>query len=268
MFARSAQSGFSLVELSIVLVILGLLTGGILGGQALIRAAELRAVSTEMQRYSSAVYTFRDKYFALPGDMTNATVFWGAQDAGDGIGTDCVNVTSTSALTCNGNGDGWIGIMSDGSTYYEWFRAWQHLANAGLVEGNYSGVGNITSPIHGQHSAGFNSPRPKISNASYSLRHLGIFTSGSPNFYEGDYGNSMLFGSNVGNLHGPIIRPEEAWNIDTKMDDGRPALGRVRTYKATSVAGYAPGCTNADTLAADYSLTSADVLCSLIFLQL
>ena len=76
-----ARSGFSLVELSIVLVILGLLTGGILAGQSLIRAAELRSVATESQRYMAALNSFRDKYFALPGDMANATAFWGAQNA-------------------------------------------------------------------------------------------------------------------------------------------------------------------------------------------
>jgi len=78
MAARPTSSGFSLVELSIVLVILGLLTGGILGGQALIRAAELRAVTTEYDRWVTATRTFQDKYFALPGDMTNATAFWGS----------------------------------------------------------------------------------------------------------------------------------------------------------------------------------------------
>ena len=51
------RSAFSLVELSIVLVILGLLTGGILTGQSLIRAAELRSVTSQMQQYRVAVYT-------------------------------------------------------------------------------------------------------------------------------------------------------------------------------------------------------------------
>jgi prepilin-type N-terminal cleavage/methylation domain-containing protein len=74
------QSAFSLVELSIVLVILGLLVGGVLMGQSLIRAAELRRVVTDYNKYTTAVQSFRDKYFALPGDMTNAQNFWGVQD--------------------------------------------------------------------------------------------------------------------------------------------------------------------------------------------
>ena len=95
------KNAFSLVELSIVLVILGLLTGGILGGQSLIRAAELRSVSTEAARYTTAVYSFRDKYMALPGDMPNATAFWGAAP-------DCSAQTASGASTCNGNGDGML----------------------------------------------------------------------------------------------------------------------------------------------------------------
>ena len=70
------RKGFSLVELSIVLVILGLLVGGVLSGQSLIRAAELRAATQEYQRYYTATQTFRDKYFAIPGDFNNAQAFW------------------------------------------------------------------------------------------------------------------------------------------------------------------------------------------------
>jgi prepilin-type N-terminal cleavage/methylation domain-containing protein len=66
------QTAFSLVELSIVLVILGLLVGGVLSGQALIRASEMRSITAQANQYRAAIYSFRDKYFAIPGDMANA----------------------------------------------------------------------------------------------------------------------------------------------------------------------------------------------------
>jgi prepilin-type N-terminal cleavage/methylation domain-containing protein len=131
------RNAFSLVELSIVLVILGLLTGGVLAGQSLIRAAELRSVNNEATKYISAVHTFRDKYFALPGDMANATRFWGAAHA---TPATCRNTVSTSAATCDGNGDG--RVLQTG-TSMEQMRFWQHLANAGLLEGSYDGVSNF-----------------------------------------------------------------------------------------------------------------------------
>ncbi len=125
---------FSLVELSIVLVILGLLTGGILTGQSLIRASELRSITTDMNRYVTATQTFRDKYFAVPGDMRNATAFWGVA-AGTGSDATCANTVSTSAATCNGNGDGVIQTFN--VAFDEIFLAPKHLANAGLIEGSY-----------------------------------------------------------------------------------------------------------------------------------
>src|ERR1035441_6872478 len=69
--------GFTLIELSIVLVIIGLIVGGVLVGQDLIRAAEVRATISQIEKYNTAVNTFRGKFNALPGDMnlTTATTF-------------------------------------------------------------------------------------------------------------------------------------------------------------------------------------------------
>jgi prepilin-type N-terminal cleavage/methylation domain-containing protein len=128
------NAGFSLVELSIVLVILGLLVGGVLTGKSLIRAAELRSVTTDQQRFVAAAQIFREKYQAFPGDMTNATAFWGTAAACPGTYLQ----PSTDATTCNGNGDG--GVRGDTTGSNESFRFWQQLANAGLIEGQYSGV--------------------------------------------------------------------------------------------------------------------------------
>ena len=76
-----ASKGFSLVEMAIVIDIIGLLVGGVLAGQNLMRAAEIRSIIEEEQRILGAVQAFQDKYAALPGDMSNATSVWGALPA-------------------------------------------------------------------------------------------------------------------------------------------------------------------------------------------
>jgi prepilin-type N-terminal cleavage/methylation domain-containing protein len=65
--------GFTLIELSIVLVIIGLIVGGVLVGQDLIRAAEVRAQITQIEKFNTAVNTFHGKFGALPGDMDALT---------------------------------------------------------------------------------------------------------------------------------------------------------------------------------------------------
>src|SRR5580700_8566203 len=72
MAAFSHKSGFTLIELSIVLVIIGLIVGGVLVGQDLIRAAGVRATISQIEKYNTAVNTFRAKYNnQLPGDISN-----------------------------------------------------------------------------------------------------------------------------------------------------------------------------------------------------
>lgn len=252
------QRGFSLVELSIVLVILGLLTGGILAGQSLIRAAELRSVSTDYGRYITAVQTFRDKYFALPGDFTKATDFWTAQD---GDATTCRATPSTGQATCNGNGNGLISNALGSSM--ESFRAWQHLANAGLIEGTYTGV---TGPAHTSEDAnpGVNVPRGRVGNSGFGWNPMGSVINGADvHYYVGNYGNALHFGGNgAANMYYPLIKPEEQWNLDTKMDDGMPHQGNVRSMKNAST--IAPGCAAASNIA--YDLTATGNLCSIVFI--
>ena len=218
------MAGFSLIELAIVLVILGLLVGGIMSGQSLIRAAELRSVSTQLGNYQAAVTTFRDKYFALPGDMRNATAFWGAAHA---TPATCRTTSSSTQATCDGDGNGLITSMDSGTTYSEYFHAWKHLANAGLVEGNYTGIKSCTYVACSQ--SGVNAPTGKMSNSGFSFGYYGAVTSTTePNWFAGPYGNFLFFGGNAsGDMAGLILRPEEMWNLDTKLDDGIPASGIV-----------------------------------------
>lgn len=232
------RGGFSLVELSIVLVILGLLTGGILAGQSLIHAAELRSVMQQHDKYSAAMYTFRDKYFALPGDVRNATAFWGDQATGVGACADAAIADGTPG-TCNGNGDGNVTAGAEG------LRFWQHLALAGLIEGSYSGTGATTS-------IGVNVPATKLNNGGYSFTYSTFYLRNA--FWVGKDSASSSF------LAASLIPPEDAWNIDTKMDDGRPNIGKIFGEPGTDTSGTI-NCSVGAPLA--YQLNETRVACRL-----
>ena len=249
------RSGFSLVELSIVLVILGLLTGGILTGQNLIRAAELRSVVTEFKNYQTAVMTFRDKYFALPGDMKNAEQFWGTMATGT-----CPNATAgTGTQTCNGDGDGRIehNQATGANRTSERFTFWQHLTNSGLIEGSYTGIAGSLNGI--DHVLGINAPKGKIGNMGWSVRNTQV-QSGTA-WFDGDYGTVLRTGSlsALGEPSTSYLTPTETWGIDKKIDDGQPAYGKLIVLHN--------GCTNAiDSAdkAAQYSLSEDSYVCAAI----
>lgn len=249
--------GFSLVELSIVLVILGLLTGGILAGQSLIRASELRSISSDFARYQTAIHTFRDKYFAIPGDMSNATKFWGDDNAA------CPDaaIPNGSPGTCNGDGDGLFDAAAANGATSEEYQLWKQLALASLIEGTYTGTAGASSTI--QAIIGTNCPRSRISNGGFSAYHIGV-RAGDLTFYDGNYGNILQVGAQFGTSRtgSPIIKAEEAWNIDTKMDDGRPAFGNLRGDRPTS--SNAPNCSDNDTASiAQYKFSDPDIECRL-----
>jgi prepilin-type N-terminal cleavage/methylation domain-containing protein len=212
------KAAFSLVELSIVLVILGLLTGGILTGQSLIKAAELRAIPTELNQIQTAINTFEGKYFALPGDMPNATAFW-TSAGGNGEDDACFAVASTGTETCNGDGNGEIAHHSDDLDRTEWTRSWQHLSNAGMIKGQYSGVFDAANPENAYY-------RSKYPSALWMV-----------NWVDEGYGSAdpdevfpTLYGSHLAALDGGYgLRPEDMWNLDKKLDDGLPNKGRVQS---------------------------------------
>lgn len=265
MHPRTAQSAFSLVELSIVLVILGLLTGGILAGQSLIRAAELRAVPTEYSRWVTATRTFQDKYFALPGDMTNATAFWGTADA-----ANCALTMTGDARTCNGNGNGTFDRSSSGNAGNEWFRFWQHLANAGLIEGNYAGIRFFSSGDGAESqqadnaNRGYNTPASRMGQSTWAVADASYVTGDANYFAIAPGSTSIVFGENLiaAPPRGRALRADEAWNIDTKKDDGIPTAGKV-------IGTFINSCTNAvsrTTLTnVQYNFTTTGTPCGLIF---
>lgn len=114
------QSGFTLVEIAIVLVIIGLLIGGVLKGREMITNAKIKRIENDFAGVSAAVYAYQDRYGVLPGDDPSAsTRFAGTWRAAD-----------------NGNGNGNIaGGWSSGNNGNESRKIWKHLRGAGLIAG-------------------------------------------------------------------------------------------------------------------------------------
>jgi len=128
------QSGFTLIEIAIVLVIIGLLLGGILKGQELINSARVKNLATDFRNVPLFIYGYQDKFRALPGDDPRADT----------------NVGGTIATT-NGNGNGVIDdawnseAVADESVLF-----WQHVRLAGLAPGPTTmptaNTGNVYNP--------------------------------------------------------------------------------------------------------------------------
>lgn len=261
------KKGFTLVEVAIVLAIIGLLTGGILAGQSLIRASELRSVTTEFMRWNTAVHSFRDQYFGLPGDITDATRYWGRFA---NVATCVTNVAAAVAApgTCDGNGNGTLQRPAGASMSGERLQTWRQLALAGLIEGTYSGY--TGSGGDEDIDAGENSPVARISQATW---HLSTMVSGDENayFYDVPYGLSLLFGKGRTNTRpaGPILAPGEAWGIDTKLDDGMAGAGNIIAVRwnnecSVNVTG---ALTNVNT-DVRYRLEDSTLQCALMFRNL
>lgn len=116
------QSGFTLVEIAIVMVIIGLLLGGVLKGQEIITNARVKNLESDVTGLTAAIYSYQDRYRAFPGDDRRADRF------GD--------ISTCPASGLCGDGDRQIGTVFDSSTDDDESRLfWLHLRNAGLVAG-------------------------------------------------------------------------------------------------------------------------------------
>jgi len=126
------QNGFTLVELAIVLIIVGLLLGGVLKGQEIITNAKIKRLYNDYKGYMAAIYTYQERYSALPGDDRRATTRF------------------PGCAGSNGDGDGYM-YDEDGTT---WGRYWQHLRCAGIIPG--SGSEHPSHPFGGRVYINYN----------------------------------------------------------------------------------------------------------------
>lgn len=228
---KSRKSGFTLIELSIVLVIIGLLVGGILVGRDLIKAAEIRAQISQFQEFQIAANTFKAKYGYLPGDIPNPDATQLGFDAGGSAGNG--DGVIYGCCTWNNYGDHNIG-----SGEPNWFIV--QLGLSGLIKGKFSFLGSSSSAT-GSAVASY-LPKAKLGGeSSYFYAWSGGPVINHPG--SSDRGNNRInylsFGSNVtvagtdlGNQTRTTapISPIEAFAMDSKMDDGMPQSGIIQAF--------------------------------------
>lgn len=192
MHARNS-AGFTLIEIAIVLVVIGLLVGAVLTGQELIGSARVRNLADTSAGIQSAYFAFVDRYRQVPGD-------WNATEAGEALGV---------AVNGGGNDNGRID-NAPGSEWTEPNALWEQLAKAGFLQGNFRG----------------DSAEPTSTNQLAPLNPFNrVMVLGRTDDYL-DSGGSPPERLNL--VLGRGIPVELARELDTKIDDGVPDTGTIR----------------------------------------
>ncbi len=190
------EKGFTLVELGIVIVIAALLVTSVVAAQNLIAAAKVRGVTKEIEDHQTSFNLFVNKYRAFPGDMRNADEFFGGSNR-------------------EGDGDARIEYADDGESdghAAEGNLAWEHMSDAGFADGEFVSAGDADDELYVQIPGS---------------RSMGGAAGFAMDYDSSALGNHLIFGLADGTdaLDGPIATPEQASNIDLKLDDGLPNSG-------------------------------------------
>ena len=268
--------GFTLIELSIVLVIIGLIVGGILVGRDMIKTAALQSQIAQIDKYKAAANAFKLKYSGLPGDIPLPSLYGLYQPSGTG-GLGLGN--NDGLITSQGRNGSDCGVRFSGEITLFWY----HLSQAGLIDGAYSaGILEYTS---GTATVGNAFPRAKINDAA------GIVALGLPATYCGtgtgtntlpasrnffyigasDAGSNSLDARYGGFwANDAAVSPSDSLYMDTKIDDGQPLSGTLQARFSYGTANilpysdnqYSVGCTNASSI---YNLSTTKRACWLRF---
>ncbi len=190
------QQGFTLVEIAIVLVIIGLLLGGVLKGQEIITNAKVKNLENSVDGLAAAIYSYQDRYRAYPGDDIKANRF-----------------PNLNGGSYNGNGDGIIaGTFKTTDTSQEASKLWLHLRNSGLVPGD--AVPSATD------SAAYTNPR----NAFGGVTGAATATSATPPATGVTTLGTYIGFTNIPNAIAIIL--------ETRADDNDNKKGSVQSDKA------------------------------------
>ncbi len=231
-----SSKGFTLVELAIVLVIIGLLVGGVIGGQELIAQATIRKNIKEIKTVELAWNTFRAKYNGLPGDIRRPERFF----------PECRYFHSLV------RGDGNKKVTHD---EMERFCVWFHLYHSEIYQGEPKPPSNFT-----------NAPNAAIVWPTNKTLEASIAWQNSMN------ANAMLI-NGLSMQHG--FDSHSLYAIDSKMDDGKPGLGKIQSQLG-QISGESPpafyNCfnnpinNNQPTSQSEYSLNNERTICYLRYI--
>lgn len=213
---QDIKQGFTLIELSVVMIIIGLIIGGVMTGKILIKSAEIRKNISTLENYGSAVNSFKLKYNCLPGDCKNIT-----------------EIFPTGTYAGNGNGDGYINNWPNES-----MTANDSLVLAGFVKKEQLIVayGHAQANYFGCYNGGY--------GYLYFADLLSIdsdfaWTYGSPIVLPNATKKGVTFTcatwDNGGSINQPTISASDAYAMDLKMDDGLPQTGK---FMSQSYSGY------------------------------
>lgn len=212
-----SQKGFTLVELAIVMIIIGLLIGGILKGQELITNAQVSSTIAQMKGIDAAMTTFRDSYNAVPGDMTTAELRLPGCD-----GTVCVD--AAGGTSGNSRIDSVNAGVAMGAAGSENVQAWVHLNSADLLTGIDTSGGVVfggllpNSNIGGGFTIGYHGGGAALNGQ----------VAGGPDPRGGHYlAMTGLPTADVGAANSGVLNASELARIDRKLDDGSPVTGSV-----------------------------------------
>jgi prepilin-type N-terminal cleavage/methylation domain-containing protein len=246
------NSGFSLIELSVTLVIAGLLAAGITSGMHLMQSAKIDKMVSEITGFNTAFQNFRLKYNAWPGDMPNAVTYWGTYA-----------FPATPEGTVNGDGNERIS-----GNLTEALRATQQLALSGTITGHYTGV---TAGATDSWQVDVNMPGTGYAESGHYL--FQYFTS-----VYATNGNALQLGATTsGNTdpYGAALKAADVFAVDVKIDDGSTATagvasgastGNIYAARSTTYAATAGACTDnpISSASANYVLTDDVVDCRLM----
>lgn len=271
MDVKQPQKGFTLLELSIVLVIIGLIIGGILVGQDMIKSAEIRATIGQVEKYNTAVNTFRSKYSAIPGDIPQ----------GNAANFGFLALT-TSPPVGHGDGNGYIeGGSADATVAIgETLAFWRHLSDANLIDGLLGTSGNSSivaaTGLLTADVVNISQSLP-VSKTTPAVNFI-VYAADGFNFYQLLPISGITAATGAYTFGNTGLSPIQAINMDNKLDDGMPNTGVVvarfltginaaPTFNATATAAT---CTIGSGVATDtYNLTmnngGNDTSCSLRF---